>query len=117
MDVDEQTERVMPNGGATDKGANAEGVVVPRGDGEASSAKEREALAALPVAPVNGAAEGTAEADALMEEVEDLKEHVSGATGAENDDEEEEAGDDDDLFGCVDSCTEILQSSHSRKAD
>lgn len=97
MDVDEQTERVMPSAG--DTRGNAEGVVVPRGDGEASSAKEREALAALPVAPVNGAAEGTAEGDALMEEVEDVKEQVAGAAEDENDDEE--AGDDDDLFGCA----------------
>lgn len=95
MDVD-QDERVMPNSGDTE--GNAAGVVVPRGDGEASSVKEREALAALPAAPVNGAQEGTAEGDALMEQVEDVKEQANGA--AEGEDEDEEAGDDDDLFGC-----------------
>ena len=84
----------MPNAGDTE--GNAAGVVVPRGDGEASSVKEREGLAALPVAPVNGAQEGTAEGDALMEQVEDVKEQTNGAA-----DEDEEAGDDDDLFGCV----------------
>lgn len=94
MEVDEQTERVMPNAGDTE--GNAAGVVVPRGDGEAS-ANEREALAALPVAPVNGAAEGTAEGDALMDEVEDVKEHTNGAAAEEEDDDG--AGDDDDLFG------------------
>lgn len=92
MDVD-QDERVMPNAGDTE--GNAAGVIVPRGDGEASSVKEREGLAALPVAPVNGAGQDAA----LMDEVEDVKEHANGA--AKDEEEDEEAGDDDDLFGCV----------------
>lgn len=90
MEVD-QEERVMPNGGHTE--GDSAGVVVPKGDGEAATVKEREALAQLPVAPVNGAAQGTTERDALMEEVEDVKEQQA------NDDEDAE--DDDDLFGCV----------------
>jgi hypothetical protein len=88
MDVDQDP--VMPTtGGKDDRYSN--GVVVPKEDGEASRLNEREALAQVPMAPVNGPAEGTAAGDALMEEVEDVKEQQNGDA-----DEEE---DDDDLFG------------------
>lgn len=97
MEVDQEDDKVMPNAGHTE--GNEAGVVVPKDDGaDYLKVKERQGLAQLPVAPVNGAAEGTAEADALMEEVEDVK-----AQQQNDDDEEaeEEGGDDDDLFGCV----------------
>lgn len=55
-------EAVMPpEGTKADAGRGPEGVVVPREDGESS--KARDPLAELPVAPVNGAAEGTIDAD------------------------------------------------------
>lgn len=95
MEVD-QEDKVMPNAGHTE--GNEAGVVVPKDDGaDYLKVKERQGLAQLPVAPVNGAAEGTAEADTLMEEVEDVKAQQQN----DDDDDDEEAGDDDDLFGCV----------------
>lgn len=96
MEVDQQQDQdpVMPNGGNTDLGERTEAVVVPKEDGEATTLKERAALASLPVAPVNGGGEGTAEGDAVMDEVEDIKAE-KGSAG----DDEEDADGGDDLFG------------------
>lgn len=94
MEVDD---KVMPHAGNTE--GNESGVVVPRGEGaDHIKVKEREGLAELPVAPVNGPEEGTAKGDALMEEVEDAKEEQKA--NAEDDGAAADE-DDDDLFGCV----------------
>ncbi|KAK9899761.1 hypothetical protein P389DRAFT_192072 [Cystobasidium minutum MCA 4210] len=92
MEVDD---KVMPHAGNTE--GNESGVVVPRGEGaDHIKVKEREGLAELPVAPVNGPEEGTAKGDALMEEVEDAKEEQKA--NAEDDGAAADE-DDDDLFG------------------